>query len=78
MTIMTKMTEVTTMTENNAGLNQDRDMLVYTLKHLEHALFEIWDAKHSYMSSEEFDAEYGDLQEAAEKANLYLMSVQQS
>ena len=75
---MTAMTAMTTMSENNAGLNQDRDMLVYTLKHLEYALFEIWEAKHSYMSSEEFDAEYGDLQEAAKKANLYLMSVQQS
>lgn len=78
MTAMTTMTEINTMTENNAGLNQDRDMLVYTLKHLEYALFEIWEAKHAYMSSEEFDAEYGDLQEAVKKANLYLMSVQQS
>ena len=78
MNVMTTMTEINTMIENNAGLNQDRDMLVYTLKHLEYALFEIWEAKHSHMSSEEFDAEYGDLQEAAKKANLYLMSVQQS
>ena len=78
MTEVTTMTEMTTMTENNAGLNQDRDMLVYTLKHLEYALFEIWEATHAYMSDEEFDADYRDLQEAAKKANLYLMSVQQA
>ena len=48
-------------------------LLLETTKNLEYSLFELWEVQHSYMTDEQFDEEYKDLQQAAKKANDYLI-----
>ena len=48
-------------------------LLLETTKNLEYSLFELWEVQHLYMTDEQFDEEYKDLQQAAKKANDYLI-----
>lgn len=48
-------------------------LLLETTKNLEYSLFELWEVQHSHMTDEQFDEEYKDLQQAAKKANDYLI-----
>ena len=44
-------------------------LLLETTKNLEYSLFELCEVQHLYMTDEQFDEEYKDLQQAAKKAN---------